>query len=145
MPRRLRILGSVFCALGVLSIVSMFVDALRGQGLSIAISIFLLPVGVGLLRAKPSSRRWATFWAGLVLLIAIVTMGFMLTVGVGKARVFGHILSGVAAGAYAWAVTIGIAGLSALAIWVLYTPPVSLAFRSSEDLDSPDAPSGQPV
>lgn len=60
-PKRVLILGLLSCLLGVLAIGEMIYSLFHDR-LSVNLVFFLLPTGIGLLRGKESSRRWAIFW-----------------------------------------------------------------------------------
>jgi hypothetical protein len=103
----------------------MILDLFRNAGFSVPAGVFLLPVGIGLLRARASSRRWATFWAGFMggtLLLALVLVS--ISGGDVSTRFLGMELGGPVAGAFA----IAVVAMCASVIWMLYTPPVSGAF-----------------
>jgi uncharacterized membrane protein HdeD (DUF308 family) len=125
-PRRLQVIGAIYCLIGGSALVAMAVDAVRSGVLHPNVSAFMLPVGLGLLRAMRSSRRWATFWAGLTSAIAgaaaLWAVFSRTDVGVDA---FGMALRGNAAVAFLLALAL----LCAAAIWTLYTPPVSFAFK----------------
>ena len=62
MPKRILILGILYILFGVLAIVEMIMKMRPPQHIHIAFHIFLLPVGIGLLRGKSSSLKWAKIW-----------------------------------------------------------------------------------
>jgi len=139
MPKRLVVIGGTYCLLGCLSVVDMLIGALRGAGLDLQLSLFLLPVGLGLLKARPSSRRWATFWAGfsgaVTLAVLVAAIGWDGSIELG---VNGVALSPGVEQVLGWGSAVATLALSVGVIWMLYTPPVSLAF--SDARRSPDSP-----
>jgi len=58
MPRRHPIIGLLFCLVGLLALVDAVTDLIHGR-INLNFTIFLLPVGIGLLRGKERSRWWA--------------------------------------------------------------------------------------
>lgn len=58
---RLTVVGLFFCLAGLLCIVQIII-ALWHNSISFNFGVCMLPVGVGLLHGKASSRRWAKFW-----------------------------------------------------------------------------------
>jgi hypothetical protein len=77
MPKRILILGLLYCLSGVLAIWSI-IEGLFNDSLSINISALMLPVGMGLLRGRRSSLKWARVWVGIGYLS--VAVGFVLLV-----------------------------------------------------------------
>jgi hypothetical protein len=125
MPRRLLVIGGIYTAIGAASALGMAVWLFTGHGLRVDVTVFLLPVGLGLLRAKPSSRRWAAFWAGFVGGLLLLGLALVSLLGGSASAVFSvGPLTGFAANLF----VLGIVALCVLAVWVLYTPPVSMAF-----------------
>ena len=61
MPGRILFLGLLFIAGGVAAIADILY-ALKERRISINVGVFMLPVGIGLLRGKLSSQWWARFW-----------------------------------------------------------------------------------
>lgn len=61
MPKRVLIIGLLFAIVGANSIWNTIETGLH-DGLHISFSIFMLPVGIGLLRGKRSSQWWASAW-----------------------------------------------------------------------------------
>ena len=69
---QLRIL---FCLAGMLAIWEVISDLVHSH-LNLNFAVFLLPVGIGLLRGKPRSQWWARFWfiLGYILCALLVVM-----------------------------------------------------------------------
>jgi hypothetical protein len=63
-PLSVTLIAGAYMLLGVISIVAILNSLLAGA-FQFNLGFFLLPVGLGLRKGKPSSRRWALFWAGL--------------------------------------------------------------------------------
>ena len=61
MPKRILIIGLAFCLGGGLAIWDVLSDLFRSH-FNLNFAVLLLPVGIGLLRGKSSSRWWARFW-----------------------------------------------------------------------------------
>lgn len=79
MPKRILITGILFCLLGLLSAYALG-EEIAGAGSGIALTVLLFPVGIGILRGKPSSYVWARIWLyllGIVSLIAALSFPFM--------------------------------------------------------------------
>lgn len=142
MPRRLLVIGGIYCLIGGIALVGMIFDMVRNGGIQTNVAAFMLPVGIGLLRAKPSSRRWATFWAGLTCGVAAASALWATFTGIEiGVIVFGAELRGTAAIAYLAAVAFGVIIMCVLAIWMLYTPPVASAFDANRSRkDAQDGP-----
>lgn len=77
MPRRILIIGLLFCFGGLHAIWQM-VSALMEVRLFLNFSVLMLPVGIGLLRGRASSRRWARVW--IILGYAICALGAVVAV-----------------------------------------------------------------
>ncbi|RYD29912.1 MAG: hypothetical protein EOP87_17500 [Verrucomicrobiaceae bacterium] len=75
MPRRILIIGLLYCLCGVLAIWSS-IEGLSNATIHLNLSVFMLPVGIGLLRGLRSSLKWARVWVGLGYLFA--ALGFVL-------------------------------------------------------------------
>ena len=73
MPKRVLVIGLLFCLGGILATWDVL-SGLFHSCLSINFAVLLLPVGIGLLRGKPSSQWWARFWIilGYILCGALV-------------------------------------------------------------------------
>jgi peptidoglycan/LPS O-acetylase OafA/YrhL len=73
MPKRIIVIGILFCLAGVLAIWEMLSDLFRSH-INLNFAVFLLPVGIGLLRGKPRSQWWARFWIVLGYLFCVLLM-----------------------------------------------------------------------
>lgn len=78
MPKRLAVIGILFCIAGVLAIWNVIV-AFAHQSLSFNFVVLLLPVGIGLLYGRMWARRWANvaivagyFFCGLLVLAPLL-------------------------------------------------------------------------
>ena len=76
-PRRILLIGIVYCLAGLLAAWDIITGAFESR-LSLNFMVLLLPVGYGLLRGKSRSRWWARFWLilgyGFCLLFAAVAL-----------------------------------------------------------------------
>jgi len=61
MPIRVLIIGLLFCLAGASSLFDVL-SGLFASSFNLNFGVFMLPVGIGLLRGKPSSLRWAKAW-----------------------------------------------------------------------------------
>ena len=75
MPKRIFIIGVLFCLSGVLAIWDVLADILQSH-INLNFAVFLLPVGIGLLRGSLRSQWWARFWIilGYILCVVLVEM-----------------------------------------------------------------------
>lgn len=75
MPKRVLIIGLLFVVVGVLAILSI-IEAAMYSRINLNFGVFLLPVGIGLLRGRASSQWWAHFWIilGYIALFALVCL-----------------------------------------------------------------------
>jgi hypothetical protein len=74
-PRDLRIVGYITIAFGLLSTFDMIVRLLKG-GLHVDFGIVQIPIGLGLLRLQPMSRRLAVVFLSLAFLLLLIFIGF---------------------------------------------------------------------
>jgi len=82
MPKRVLIIGILFCLVGTLTIWDIILDFIKWFPNPIKfkeiylssgyLGAFLLPIGIGLLRQKPASQKWAKW-----LLILIGCLNFL--------------------------------------------------------------------
>ena len=113
-PKRIFIIALLFCLFGVWAIIGIVVGIFNNH-LNIHLSFFMLPVGIGLFKGKPSSRWWARFW----IILGYLLCGAMLILGTAKpswihADWFGRKLEGSEALLYMW-----IASFAMLAVLIL--------------------------
>ena len=78
MPKRIIIIGILFCLAGFSAIWEVLSDLMRSH-INLNLAVFLVPVGIGLLRGKPRSQWWARLWIILgytlcALLVVVVIM-----------------------------------------------------------------------
>lgn len=71
MPKRILIIGILYCLFGALAIWDV-ISKLFDSHINLNFAVFLLPVGIGLLKGKPSSRKWAIFWIVLGYLFCLL-------------------------------------------------------------------------
>jgi hypothetical protein len=87
-PIRILIIGLFFCLMGVISLWETIV-ALFSSRLFINLGIFMIPVGLGLLRGQRASLWWARFWIIIgyifcALVIAAANWPYAVLVGIGS-------------------------------------------------------------
>ncbi len=75
MPIRILVIGLLYCIAGVLAIREVVADLMQDD-LNLNFGVFLLPVGIGLVRGKSGSRAWVKFWTGLGSLLVVVIVIF---------------------------------------------------------------------
>ena len=61
MPKRILIIGILFCLGGALAILEVVSDLFRSH-VNLNFAVLLLPVGIGILKGKKSSQWWGRFW-----------------------------------------------------------------------------------
>jgi len=116
MPKRVFIIGLLFCLGGILAIWEVL-SGLFQSCLNLNFAVLLLPVGIGLLRGKQGSQWWARFWIilGYILCGALIIL-VMLSPGSARATWFGTELQGSGAAPY----VIGMALFFAVLLFVLH-------------------------
>ena len=77
MPKRVLIIGLIFVLGGASAIWNILESAMNSR-LTINAGVFLLPIGIGLLRGRASSQWWARFWIilGYIAIIVLVCLVF---------------------------------------------------------------------
>lgn len=99
-PKRILILGILFILAGILAVWEVVSDLMNSH-LNLNFAVFLLPVGIGLLKGKRSSRSWAKFWIILgYLLCGLLSVLAMVAPGNAHAYWPGHEVRGPAAVPY---------------------------------------------
>jgi len=94
MPKRIIIIGILFCLGGFLAIWEVLSDLFRSH-INLNFAVFMLPVGIGLLRGKPRSQWWARFWIILgYILCALLVMIVILSPGNAHASWLGREIRG---------------------------------------------------
>ena len=136
MPKRILIIGLVFCLGGCVAIWEVVSDLLQSH-INLNFSVLLLPVGIGLIRGRSRSRWWARFW------LILGYVGCALLIGVAlispenvSATWFGHEFSGSEAIPYAIAGSICLTLLFYFVHRLLYSPKASAYFNPSSEQDS---------
>ena len=118
-------LGSLFALSGIFAIWSIIEAAMQNR-IFFNFGVFLLPVGIGLLRGRKSSQWWARFWIILayIAIIAVICLIFAYPQNA-KATWFGTEIRGTRAIPYAF----GFAALFGLVLHIchrlLYSPKAS--------------------
>lgn len=137
MPKRVLLIGILFCLGGVLAIWDVVSDLSRGH-IDINLAVFLLPVGIGLLKGKRTSQWWARLWV----ILGYVACFLLATASPENvtASWFGREMKGDAAVPYVVSVAVAFA-LALLVIHRLLYSEKAMAFfsRGSEQGDAPDA------
>ena len=77
MPKRILVIGTLFCLGGVLAIWDVIADVFQAR-INLNFSVCLLPVGMGLLKGKPSSQKWARFWVILGYIFCVFMTSFVI-------------------------------------------------------------------
>lgn len=128
-PKRVLLIGLLFCLGGVLAIWEVIASALRSQ-LYLNLSVFLLPVGIGLLLGKPWGRLWADIWfvLGYLCCLAIAVMPFI-SQGNLQVRFFNHQVTGAAGIPYILGTTLFLAAFIGVLHKLLYTQRANEYFR----------------
>jgi len=72
-PASITAIGSIFIIAGSLSGVEIIYDLFHGK-LNLNFAVLMLPVGIGLMKGKASSRTWARVWIGLFVAIAALLL-----------------------------------------------------------------------
>ena len=67
-PTRIKVIGAIFIIAGCLAAWEIGYDLLHDH-LNLNFSVLMIPVGMGLLKGRSSSRGWAKFWIGLFSLV----------------------------------------------------------------------------
>lgn len=131
MPLRILIIGILFC-LGGLSAIWDVLSSLFRSHINLNFAVLLLPVGIGLLRGRPSSQWWARFWIilGYIMCIAMVVLVISSPANA-HASWFGRRIEGPSAVPYA----IVVATLAALFLFalhkLLYSPKATAYFENN--------------
>jgi len=78
MPKRIIIVGILFCLGGALAIWEVL-SGLFQSHIYLNFAVFLLPVGIGLLRGKLRSQWWARFWIilGYIFCVILVVLAIV--------------------------------------------------------------------
>jgi len=121
--------ASLCCLVGGLAVLDTVRDIYAGQGLFVNAGVFLLPIGIGLLKCRLSSRRWATFWAGMIVAFLVAGGVFL------RIDMFGLNMRGADATVVTWAIIVATTVTCVGVVWILYTPPVSGLFAKAEPRD----------
>lgn len=121
LPKRIFIIALLFCLGGLFAIYSI-VEGLFNDHLNVNLSIFMLPVGIGLFKGKASSRWWARFW----IILGYILWGAMMILSAVKpswtqAAWFGRKLEGSEALPYVWAVSLASFAILILLHKLLYS------------------------
>lgn len=139
MPKRIIVIGILFCLAGVLAIWEVLSDLFRSH-INLNLAVFLLPVGIELLRGKPRSQWWARFWIVLGYLFCVLLM-VMAIVSPQNAHAswFGKEIQGSRAVPYVLLMAVLSAGAFMVVHKLLYSEKAKLYFnRASEPNISTD-------
>lgn len=100
MPKRILIIGLLFCLSGILAIWEIL-SGLMESHVNLNFSVLMLPVGIGLLRGRETSRKWAIAWIYLgYAFCALLVLLSLSGSGVAKFSLFGMDLTGASAVPY---------------------------------------------
>ena len=133
MPRRIIIIGILFCLGGALAICEVLSDLFQSH-INLNFAVLLLPVGIGLLRGKPRSQWWARFWIilGYIVctLLAVVVIAFPRNA---HASWFGREIRGSEAVPYALLVSALFAGFLIVLHKLLYSEKAMAYFNHTSE------------
>jgi uncharacterized integral membrane protein len=112
MPKRILIIGILYCLFGISAIWDV-ISSLLDSRINLNFGVLLLLVGIGLFKGKPSSRSWAIFWIFLgYLACLIITVLALIYPQRATVNWFGDVIKGHEAFPYALAITAAmVAGL----------------------------------
>jgi len=116
MPKRILIIGILFCLAGASAIWEVVSDLFRSH-VNFNFAVFLLPVGIGILKGKRSSQWWGRFW----IILGYISCGLLagaslLWPGNVTADQFGRAIQGREAVPY----VIGVAVLFAILLVIIH-------------------------
>ena len=140
MPKRILIIGLLFCLGGFLAICKVLAE-LSQSHLNLNFAVFMLPVGIGLLRGKLRSQKWAGFWIILgYIFCALLVVLVMVSPGNAHASWFGTELRGSRAIPYVLLMSVVFAVALNAMHKLLYSAKAKAYFnRTSEQNAPPDA------
>ncbi len=98
MPKRVLVIGLLFSLAGAAAIWETLAALLRSE-YHLNLTVFLLPVGIGLLRCNKNSQWWAKIW----IVLGYIVCGLMAAIGLlffesARANLLGKEITGPAAG-----------------------------------------------
>lgn len=73
MPNRILVIGLIYCLCGMLAIWSI-IEGFFNNSLNFNFSACMLLVGIGLLKGRRSSLKWARIWVGLGYLLSAIVV-----------------------------------------------------------------------
>jgi len=75
-PPSITVIGVIFIIAGCLAAWEIVYDLFHDH-LNLNFAVLMIPVGIGLLKGRSSSRRWAKFWIGLAsLMIGLLLVAY---------------------------------------------------------------------
>ncbi len=135
MPKRILIIGLIFCFGGASAIWDVISDLSRSH-INLNFAVLLLPVGVGLLRGRSRSQWWARFWIILGYIVCAVLIGAaVISPQNVSASWYDRDLRGPEAVPYVIAGSICLALLLYFVHRLLYSPRADAYFNSSSELE----------
>ncbi len=132
MPKRIIVIGLLFCLAGVLAIWDVVSDLSRSR-INLNFAVLLLPVGIGLLRGKASSQWWARFW--IILGYIACGLGAILSFimpGAARAVLFNQVVEGPRAVPYV------VGGLASFALLFYVIHQLLYSKKASDFFESRD-------
>jgi len=132
MPKRILIIGILFCLAGVFAAWDI-ISGLTRSHLNLNFAVFSLPVGIGLLRGREKSRRWARFW----IILGYIACGLLIVLsalnpGNAQATFFDKSLSGPPALLVIYPMAVAAAGILYIINRLLFSVRSNEHFGRSE-------------
>lgn len=140
MPKRILIIGILFCLAGVSAIWDIIFN-LSQSHLNLNLAVFTLPVGIGLLRGRANSRWWARFW----IVLGYIACGLFILLcafdsGNARATFLDKTLSGPPALLVIYPVVVALAGILYAINLLLFSARSNEYFHRSEQAVSEVTP-----
>lgn len=140
MPKRILIIGILFCFAGVFALWDI-ISGLTRSHLNLNFAVFTLPVGIGLLRGRAKSRRWARFW----IILGYIACGLLIVFSAfnsanAQATFFDKSLSGPPALLVIYPVAVALAGIFYTINLLLFSARSNEYFHRSEETGAEATP-----
>jgi hypothetical protein len=131
------VIGVLLCAAGAFAGLSMVLD-FAGHVLAPRPEVLLIPVGLGLLKGRRSSQRWAAGWIGLglgaTLLFGVMAVWVPSDV---RASFFGYSFTAAESSVGFAALMLACIALLGWMEWALYSKPVRDYIHAREHAEDP--------